>query len=422
MTVTGAARPPESFDNTAAFLIELARRLHMAGITASRLEGAIRSTARALGVNCEIWSAPTGLLLSLTDSCEQRSLPLTRVLRLEPGDVDLAALVTLDNIAERVVAGELSIADARQRMSLLDRAPTRSDKLRAVGAFGLAAASVTALLRTGWVDVAVAAVLGLIIGWLAVSMRKYEHAAPALEAIAAFVATFLATMFSAYSNMALSLQTVVIASLIVLMPGLTLTTAVAELAGQQLVTGTTRLAGAVMTLMKLTFGSLAASQLLSALGVHAPLAPAPSLPVAVEFVAMFAAAFAIATLFRAPKRDIPLVMGSAVLGYLLTRAGGAWLALGNPAAFSSAVFFSSIVIAALANVYGRIAGRPGALVRVAGIMLLVPGSGGFRGLTSVMENNFTLGVETAVAVVGALIALVAGILFGSLIVPPRRYL
>jgi hypothetical protein len=39
-----------------------------------------------------------------------------------------------------------------------------------------------------------------------------------------------------------------------------------------------------------------------------------------------------------------------------------------------------------------------------------------------MENNFTLGVETAVAVVGALIALVAGILFGSLIVPPRRYL
>jgi uncharacterized membrane protein YjjB (DUF3815 family) len=72
--------------------------------------------------------------------------------------------------------------------------------------------------------------------------------------------------------------------------------------------------------------------------------------------------------------------------------------------------------------YGRLAGRPGALVRVPGIMLMVPGSVGFRSLAFVMERDYTLGFDTGVAVLSALIALTAGLLFGSLLVPPRRYL
>jgi uncharacterized membrane protein YjjB (DUF3815 family) len=79
-------------------------------------------------------------------------------------------------------------------------------------------------------------------------------------------------------------------------------------------------------------------------------------------------------------------------------------------------------MAALANLYGLVARRPGSLVRLPGIMLMVPGSVGFRGLASLMERDYTLGVDTGVAVLGALVALMAGLLFGSVLVPPRRYL
>jgi uncharacterized membrane protein YjjB (DUF3815 family) len=47
---------------------------------------------------------------------------------------------------------------------------------------------------------------------------------------------------------------------------------------------------------------------------------------------------------------------------------------------------------------------------------------GFRSLNFVMERDVVLGLDTAVAVLSALIALVAGLLFGNLLVPPRRYL
>lgn len=409
------------FDDRVRFLTELGRRLHLAGVSASRLEGAVRSVGTSLGVRCEIWSTPTGLLLSLSDAELPHGTQETRVLRLEPGDIHLGALAKLDAIAEQVVAGTMSIADAWDAMLALDTPATTRDQLASVAAFGLAAASVAGLLRTGWIDVAVAGVLGLIIGWIALLSQTRPDLSAASEAVAAIVATALATAF-AHFVAPLSLQTVIVAALIVLMPGLSLTTAVAELASQQLVTGTTRFAGALTVLLKLTFGSVAASQAMLALGWTPMLGTPEPLPRFVEIIAAVAASFSFAVLFRASRRDIPLVMASAILGYVLTRAGSGWLGPVASGTFAGAVFFSSLLMAALANLYGRLWGRPGALVRVPGIMLLVPGSVGFRALGFVMERDYTLGFDTLVAVLSALLALVAGLLFGSLLVPPRRYL
>lgn len=410
-----------SFEERTKFLTELARRLHLAGVSASRLEGAIISTAASLRLSCQIWSAPTGLLLSLGDLDTMSATQQTRVLRLDPGGIDLNALQRLDQIAEDVIKGRLSIADASVEMASLDKPFTLGKRLATIGAFGLAAASVAGLLRTGWVDIGVAFVLGLVIGVIEVAAVSRPHLSAASEALGALIATILASAF-AYFVAPITVQTVVMASCIVLMPGLTLTTAVTELASKQLVTGTTRFAGAIVVLLKLTFGSVAGTQVVSAIGWAIPNVPPSQLPTWVELVALVLSSAAFVILFRAARRDIALVMGSAIAGYLLTRAGNTWLGLGVEGTFAGAVFFSSLVIGATSNLYGRLAGRPGALVRVPGIMLMVPGSVGFRSLAFVMERDYTLGFDTGVAVLSALIALTAGLLFGSLLVPPRRYL
>lgn len=408
----------------AQFITDFARRLHLAGVSAARLEGAVKSTAMAIGVTCEIWSSPTGILLSLGDSADPDSGQQTRVLRLEPAEPNLSDLSALDDIAEQVIGGRLGVVDASAHLRALDRPPTSRDQLWTVFAFGLASAAVAGLLRTAWADIAVAGALGTLSGALAVLSRSRPHIAAASEAIAAILATVLAAAI-AHFVVPLSIQTVVIAALIVLMPGLTLTTAVTELATGQLVTGTARFAGAMVTLFKLTFGSIAGTQIVNALGWTPRTAQAMELPAVVEVVATLAAAFSFAILFKAARRDIPLVMLSAVTGYVLTRVASTWFAPAQPApgiTFAGAVFFSSLVMAAVANVYGRVAGRPGTLVRLPSIMLLVPGSVGFRGLASLMERDYTLGMETAVAVLSALVALMAGLLFGSVLVAPRRYL
>ena len=59
-----------TLEERARFITDFARRLHLAGVSAARLEGAVKSTARSIGVDCEIWSSPTGILLSLGDPAD----------------------------------------------------------------------------------------------------------------------------------------------------------------------------------------------------------------------------------------------------------------------------------------------------------------------------------------------------------------
>lgn len=408
-------------DERAHFITDFARRLHLAGVSAARLEGAVKTTATKLGVDCAIWSSPTGILLSLGDLNDPTAGQQTRVLRLDPAEPNLADLSMLDYVAEEVIEGRLGVKEATNRFRELDRESATRDTAWIVFAFGLASAAVAGLLRTSWLDIAVAGALGTLSGVLAVASRFRPHLAAASEAIAAILATVLAAGF-AHFIAPLSIQTVVIAALIVLMPGLTLTTAVTELATGQLVTGTARFAGAMVTLFKLTFGSVAGAQIVNALDWTPRVVQATTLPGLVEVVATLAAAFSFAILFKAARRDIPLVMASAVAGYVLTRLGSSWFGPGESATFAGAVFFSSLVMAAVANIYGRVIGRPGTLVRLPAIMLLVPGSVGFRGIASLIERDYTLGMDTAVAVLSALVALMAGLLFGSVLVAPRRYL
>ncbi|WP_051282578.1 threonine/serine ThrE exporter family protein [Silanimonas lenta] len=415
--MTIAASP---FRHRCNFIVELARRLHACGTSTPRLEGAIRVVSQRLGVHTEIWSNPTGIILSFSTPQNSDGAEITRVLRLSPGDIDLRAMAMVDDIAERVMAGTLEVEAGLQALTVLDRPPTRKRLAATVLAFGLASGSVAALLRTSVADVLASALIGLLIGLIAVPAAKRPRLNEASEALAAMIATFVASAIAAFL-VPLSLQTVVIASLIVLMPGLMLTTAVAELSSGNWASGTARFAGASVVLLKLTFGTIAATQLVHAIGWQPRLATGASLAPYWEWLGLLVGSGAFAVLFGAARRDVPVVMAGAWIGYGLTRIGGEYLGLAS-GHFAGGVFFAGLGVAAISNAYGRIFRRPGALLRVSGIILLVPGSVGFRSLTSVLERDVALGLDTAVAVLAALTALVAGLLFGNLLVPPRRHL
>ena len=78
--------PQSSYEARTNFVVELSTRLHAYGTTAQRLEGAIEGVAHRLGLDCEIWSNPTGIILSFADPVRGPQNGITRVLRLEPGD------------------------------------------------------------------------------------------------------------------------------------------------------------------------------------------------------------------------------------------------------------------------------------------------------------------------------------------------
>ena len=405
-----------------AFLLELARRLHQYGTAAPRLEGAIAGAAQRLGLIADVWSSPTAIIVSFTDLAqgEDEVAQATQVMRLAPGDVNLARLSEADAIADKVIAGDIQLREGFRLLRELGRPDTRRAQAGVIASYGLAAASVVALLlHISWADLLTAALIGLIIGAITVLSATRPRLAVASEAISALVATAIAIVVSQFV-VPLAIKSVILAGLIVLMPGMALTTAVREISSQHLVAGVARMGGAIATLIKLTFGTVAATQLCNAFGIEGRDYALPPLPAWTDYPALLAGAFAFAVSFRAARRDWLVVMAAVVLGYFATRWGGA-LAGRLPAA-PFGVFLGGLMLGALANLYARFVHRPGAIIREPGIILLVPGSVGFRSVSYLLERDTTLGMDTGMLLVTLLIALVAGLLFGDLLVAPRRSL
>jgi uncharacterized membrane protein YjjP (DUF1212 family) len=405
-----------------AFLLELARRLHQYGTAAPRLEGAIAGSAQRLGLQADVWSSPTAIIISFADLSqgEDEVAQVTQVMRLAPGDVNLARLSEADAIADKVIAGDIELREGFRLLRDLGRPDTRRAQAGVIGSYGLAAASVVALLlHSSWADLITAALIGLIIGSITVLSATRPRLAVASEAISALVATMIAIVVSQFV-VPLAIKSVILAGLIVLMPGMALTTAVREISSQHLVAGVARMGGAIATLIKLTFGAMAATQLCNAFGVEGRDYALPPLPAWTDYPALLVGAFAFAVSFRAARRDWLVVMAAVVMGYLATRWGGA-LAGKLPAA-PFGVFLGGLTLGSLANLYARFVHRPGAIIREPGIILLVPGSVGFRSVSYLLERDTTLGMDTMMLLITLLIALVAGLLFGDLLVAPRRSL
>ena len=406
-----------SLQHRAGFVVELAQRLHQYGTSASRFEVAVADVAESLGMRAEVWSSPTAIILSFydPDDGEDGLARITQVVRLPPGDVNLRNLCAVDAIADQVVANQLDVAEGRRLLRRLS-APLGPLWMSAIVlSYGLAAGCVALLLSTAPIDALLAASLGVINGLVSVAGFGHPRLALAGEALGAFVTTLLAILFSAWV-MPVAVKPVVLASLIVLIPGMSLTTAVRELSSQHLVSGMARLAGALASLLKLGFGVVAAAQLCQLFGYtvgHAALRP---VGLWVEASAVVLAALAFAILFQAARRDWPVVMASVIVGYAVARLSG--MGFGPTAG----VFAGGLALGALSNLYARWAGRPGAMIREPGIILLVPGSVGFRSMSYLLERAIGPGADTGILLMKLLVGLVAGLLIGDLLISPRRRL
>jgi uncharacterized membrane protein YjjP (DUF1212 family) len=399
-----------------AFVVETARRLHQYGTSAPRLEDAIDKLAARLHLQAQIWTSPTAIILSFADGDDkQRMTETARVIRLSPGDIDLRRLAEVSAIAGKVSAGELDIDAGSQLLRAISDRIGRRALAHEVLCYGIVSATLAAMMRAGWADVVAAGCIGLVVGLIAQLSALSQRIRLALEAISALIATFLATLISLEIT-PLTLKTTVLASLIVLFPGMILTTAVRELSTRHLVSGVARFADALTILMKLVFGTLVANELCKSFGLVPSTQTLPPIPEWAVWCALVFGAYGFAVLFRAAPQDFPLVMASAMLGYAITTIGGHQF---NP---QFGVFLAGALMGALSNLYARITGRPGALVREPGIILLVPGSLGFLTVSLIVSRDVFLGINTAASLLVILVSLVAGLLFGDLIVAPRRAL
>jgi uncharacterized membrane protein YjjP (DUF1212 family) len=397
------------------FIRLLARRLHQYGSPAHRLESAVSLAASRLGLECEVFSTPTSIFLTFADE-GQEHYP-TQLIRLRPGSPDVGKLCRVDAVAEAVGSGEIELSDGADQLLALEKAPPEVGIALQLAAWAAVGFSVVQLFGGPWRDLMVGALLGGVTGLLTIRLGQRWQETGSFEPFAAFVITALAYLMSEALG-GVTVANVVVAALIILMPGMDLTVAITELSTGHLASGTARFAGAVVVLLKLALGVVLATQVMNGLGFS------HELPEAIlsqpwdwfTWVAVVIAGFAFCVLFNALKQDWWAVIVAALVAYATSHYGTQWLGT------EAGIFLAALAVAGVSNLYGRIFNQPSAVMRLPGIILLVPGSLGYRALNLLFSHNLDDGLEAAVSVAIVLASLVGGLLLGNTLMPPRRSL
>jgi len=147
------------------------------------------------------------------------------------------------------------------------------------------------------------------------------------------------------------------AALVVLLPGMSLTVAMTELATRNLISGTARLMSAVIVLLELVVGVALGERLAAVLVDVHHVAPA-SLPEWAQWVALAAASVGVAIVVQAQLRAFGWIVAACAVGYIGSRVGGAWLGI------EMGVLVGALALGVTSNIYARWLDRPAQVVQV----------------------------------------------------------
>ena len=400
--------PAQPNDAAEAFVIELGSALLRQGMPAHRVEGTLSLIAGLLGREAQFFCVPTGIIAGFGAPGSQRG----GLVRVAPGGIDLTRMVRLDALVSAVVRRQLPVSHAAEALAAILSAPDRYGPWALVTAEAVAAGTAAPFFGGGLREGVVAAAVGGSTALLGITLdrRRASHLFAPIGATLAAAMAALAPMVVG----PIRVDVVTVCGLLVLLPGLTLTTAVAEVATRNLVSGTARLTVALLTLLELGFGVALGSQagaLVPATDL-APLTPDPW----TEAAALLASGLAFVVIFRARLRDAHLVLLGVIVAYGGARIGTALLGT------ELGAFTGALLVGLASSAIARLADRPAQLPLVPGVLMLVPGSIGFSSVRGLLRSETVAAIDAAFHTGLIAIAIVIGLLAASALLPPRRAL
>jgi len=359
-------------------------------------------------VDAQFFSTPTSIFVAIGREPEQR----THLLRVEPGNVHLGRMDLLLMAAAAVRTGQLSPTEGTDRIRAIMMAPPRWRGWIWILAGALSSSSAARFLGGGVMEIVGAFLVGLQVAIMLERSAGYPTLGRLLPSIAGFVAALVAGLI-ATRIAPTSVPIVLVGGLIALVPGFMLTVATTELAAGHLMSGTAKMTGAAMQLLSVGVGLAVGLAVMTRLaGTFPPVVLIP-LPPITEVVPILVAPITLAILLQAAPGNFIWILLIAVAGFLGGRLGGTLL---GP---ELGILVGALAIGILNNLLARTKPDHAASDLIPGLIMLVPGSVGFRSLTELLDRNVLSGVDLAFRTALMSAALSAGIILANSIVPAR---
>lgn len=407
-----------SLDDVVEYLTGVGTTLMAYGCSTHRTENVVRLIAEVEGCVADAFALPTGFWLSVRRGAAP---PVVRMTRVYEWALDLDRLSTVDQVFNDVIDRKITLAQARSLIEDVEKKPPPYPPLLGWLASAAAAGASAVFFRARLYEVGVAAIGGVLL-YLAGRILRSRPEAKLLENfIGGLVAAGLAWGATALQPR-LSREVIVLSVVILLVPGMTLTTGLSELANKNLVAGGARLMQALMVFLSILIGiagPIAIERALHLSPVHQAVASAATrLPPAlwIQGVALLASAVAFSIVFAVPRRYLWAAVVSGALGWIVTGQAAHYL----PS--SLAAFAAALIVSLYANACARATKRPTQVFLMPGMVLLVPGSFGFLSLESFLRGEFLGGAAKGFEMFMIAGSIVIGTLLANVMLPSRKAL
>ncbi|MFT6345155.1 MAG: uncharacterized membrane protein YjjP (DUF1212 family) [Paraglaciecola sp.] len=397
------------------FILKLGKMLHKYGSPSFRLEAYLTEIATHFGLHASFNSTPTTLSIVLWS--DRHEDEYNHSARMQPGELDMNSLSRTDELAYQLLSGDISLAEADKHLDEIDVMPSPYGKSLTGVAFSLSTSAFAMLMGAGWSEIIYSGLLGgMVYFWTLWALRS-KRVNLMLEPVASFSVGFMACVINHYSSSGFNIWLIILSSLIILVPGLSLTIGLAELSSRNLVSGTARVMDATMQLFKLYFGAFLGVSLGYQLFGQQELAMAVTLPFWVNWLGVFMLSVGLVAIFRTPMKHVPWAITSTFIAYAASTWSSSYLENGLGA------FVGAFALGVFANIFSRIANAPSTIVAMPGLIVLVPGSKTYIGLNSFISGQDIIKTDhIAQETFLILMSLVAGLIFANVVIPSRKSL
>jgi len=404
----------DNFAEKRRFIIRLGKALHKFGTPAYRLEAHLQNVANDLDLKACFIITPTALTFVLSEDEEHQQY--NHVIRVKPGDLDLGSLARTDELVDELSSGQRSLSEAIERLDDIANKPNPYGRFLTFLGFGASSGAFAMLMHTSWNDVFWSVLLGFVVCLFTFWAEKSRRVTDMLEPIAAITTALLASAITLIDP-SINMPLVILSAIIAFIPGLSLTLGLAELSARHLMSGTARIMDAVMMLFKLYFGAVLGMALGKLFWGEVEYITPNIMPDWTAWAAVTTLSISLVILFRVRKKDAPWGIISGYVAYGASIIGAAYLgpALG--------AFVGAFVLGIYGNLFSRIMKLPSSIVKLLGLVVLVPGSKVYIGLNSAisgvdMLNTSNIGSQAFLI----FMSLVAGLIFANVALPSRKTL
>ncbi len=409
---------PEEF---AEFAVEFGRQYLSSGGPASRVEEQLEELAAQFHLSAEVYATSTGIFVTASHAEKNEETPsinavseaktpthCTRLARIKENRINLSKLCSLEEVLLPISKGKQSVLEGLICLKRAARywSPTYTTTQRLFAAFFMGVAMSFPIFR----DIQAAFVSGIITtAAYEVTGPRFSRMIPSsvfrdfLGCVTTLVLAVMASKFLGGTAEAYS-----IGGIILLVPGLALTTAISELADQNFVSGTAKLMSAFLTLLALGSAYLLVQEFYPSAILKNQIINRAHADLLFSVLGLVVTVSGFAVIFSVPQKMLPWAVLTGLTGWLLLHQ----FETAQYAILAS--FLSSFGVGVVSISLSRIFAMPSQVFSVPGILAMLPGVLALSAFRSLAAGNESIGIETAFRVTLVAVAIVFGLFFARI--------